>query len=876
MNYQNTSLWLNSLADADDRNDEYRERLRTEFLGFRQRTGVLLEQIRSDFPDLTVHDLSHVDELWRIASLIAGDDYPINPLEAFVLGGAFLLHDAALCFDAYNGGKTGLRDTVAWKDAYQIERDRAQGEDEAEIEFRADFSAARLLHASQSANLVERNWSREPEIELYLVHDVHLRRHLGPLMGNIAASHHQNIEEVTTKFSVTLSAPGEFPSEWQVDGFKLACILRCSDALHIDNNRAPDFLHALRQRSGISRAHWQAQNWLGRPSIDPSCDNGETILVTSTRPFPKSDAPSWWIIYDALAVASRELRTSIEAISARSGILAQPFKAKQIRGCGRLKEMIEVIQTVGWTPCSAAVHVSNVESLVESLGGEKLYGQKRELEVVLRELIQNARDAISSRRRIESGFEGEILITYDTRERLLTIEDDGVGMSLRVLTGPFLSFGTSFWSSDLVRDEFPGLASSGFRASGKFGIGFFSVFMAAEAVTISSRRYDFGYDSVATLSFPKRITLRPVLTSGQIPGFRRSTRISLKIKSSIEYTSTLGCVAYGLVHPASVNEPLWEKAVSMPQYLGSLCASLDVRVNYTEVGQPTTTVHSGIPSDTTRYEVWLRQLTMADACESTAIDEAITGHAQRLRPINIGNSLAGMAAISTMWAGGRAHPGLGRRTAGGFPDNVLTQSESLIVGFIETGPDTAKRTPNKLDRFMPELKAWAEQQFEILKDTSLDEIEQFKAASGLAHFGIDSRELARVLIFVNGTAKYYNFSEIIDLLELTPIAIYKSNFGDVAEQYGSFTDFPGAAVIRFVTHGWNSLKFDGSGKPDRDFSIIDFIQRTADEKGISIEWEIRKGVRRMDVMGMVDAVIVSKAKPAGHATVSKIGVRNLL
>ncbi|MBA2593659.1 MAG: hypothetical protein M3495_02490 [Pseudomonadota bacterium] len=46
-------------------------------------------------PGLTVHDITHLDALWRVADQIAGPDYPINPAEAFVLGGAFLLHDAA-------------------------------------------------------------------------------------------------------------------------------------------------------------------------------------------------------------------------------------------------------------------------------------------------------------------------------------------------------------------------------------------------------------------------------------------------------------------------------------------------------------------------------------------------------------------------------------------------------------------------------------------------------------------------------------------------------------------------------------------------------------------------------------------------------------
>lgn len=60
-------------------------------------------KIRKDFPPLTVHDISHVDSLWQVVSVITGDDYEINPLEGFVLSCAFLMHDAVLSYEAVGG-----------------------------------------------------------------------------------------------------------------------------------------------------------------------------------------------------------------------------------------------------------------------------------------------------------------------------------------------------------------------------------------------------------------------------------------------------------------------------------------------------------------------------------------------------------------------------------------------------------------------------------------------------------------------------------------------------------------------------------------------------------------------------------------------------
>jgi len=49
-----------------------------------------------------------MDSLWEVASLLAAG-VPIDPLEAFVFGGAVLLHDLANCVAAFQGGLADLR-----------------------------------------------------------------------------------------------------------------------------------------------------------------------------------------------------------------------------------------------------------------------------------------------------------------------------------------------------------------------------------------------------------------------------------------------------------------------------------------------------------------------------------------------------------------------------------------------------------------------------------------------------------------------------------------------------------------------------------------------------------------------------------------------
>lgn len=93
--FETTCIWQKAFGERNgDQYAEERSFLRGAFLKIRERVGVLVSNIARDLPDLTVHDISHLDAQWETASLIAGNEYPLTPCETFVLGGAILLHDA--------------------------------------------------------------------------------------------------------------------------------------------------------------------------------------------------------------------------------------------------------------------------------------------------------------------------------------------------------------------------------------------------------------------------------------------------------------------------------------------------------------------------------------------------------------------------------------------------------------------------------------------------------------------------------------------------------------------------------------------------------------------------------------------------------------
>ena len=530
---ESTGLWQRGFGNEGT--SESVSRLVTSLRGIRKNADTLTSRIAGSLPGLTIHDISHLDALWEVASTVAGPDFPLNPLEAYVFGAAVLLHDAGLCFEAYAGGQDALRCTLEWRDAYgRLSRTPSEV---GNLEQEADFEALRALHASQASRLAIESWSRE-DGELFLIDDRELRDNCGRLIGDLASSHHWDLELVVGRFSTRRPPPASLDGDWVVDALKVACMLRVADAGHMDGARAPSILLQLLQMNSLSRAHWVAQNHLGRLTV--KADDRAQLMVASTSPFPRHEAAAWWVAFDLVESFDKELRQCNDVLNSSPGGPRPTFARQRVAGAGQVRELAKYVETTGWEPTDSTVHVSDVSALVTKLGGEQLYGKDVDrLNVALRELIQNATDAICVRRSLTSTDSlGRILVRLSSRVdggRTLQVDDDGVGMSQSTLTTDLLDFGRSFWASERAAREFPGVHASRYTPIGRFGIGFFSIFMAAKKVSVFSRRFDKGLEDVRCLSFENGISLRPTLSSERPDDFGMDlcTRVELELKPDI-------------------------------------------------------------------------------------------------------------------------------------------------------------------------------------------------------------------------------------------------------------------------------------------------------------------------------------------------------
>jgi hypothetical protein len=334
--FQTSTLWLAAFGQSHQRNEQEttaRNDLVSALRTLESRVVPILESIPDSCRGLTIHDISHVHQLWSVASEICGPDYPINPLEGFVLGAAFLIHDAGLTAASYPGGLDALKGSDYYRDRVGALL-RSQNEDEtpsldaisnaaAPILERALFDTLRAVHAKQAETLLETNDLHPLTGQPYcLFPDPDLFLDCGEIIGMVAASHHWPLEKVDLEFRDPRTAPARFPW-WSIDILKLACILRAADACAIDERRARVMPFLLTDPKGVSRDHW-----LFQMSINPGKLHNDSIVFHSKRPFPRERMSAWWVAFDAIRIANQELSACNHLLRSRSQLIAHPTLAR--------------------------------------------------------------------------------------------------------------------------------------------------------------------------------------------------------------------------------------------------------------------------------------------------------------------------------------------------------------------------------------------------------------------------------------------------------------------------------------------------------------------------------------------------------------------
>lgn len=706
-------------AREGDPHSAERDQIRASLAQVRTSAAALAAQIRVDFPGFTVHDQSHTDSLWRLVDLIATPGLELTPTEAWALGVAILLHDLGLPVAAYPGGRAELREAAGWPDARGAALRRRLGRapskeelatSDSKLDRAADQVLLRQRHAERAAELVDARWDQGRS----LIDDSELRASLGPTAGRVAASHWWSSEQLLD-LGGRQGAPGDLPSEWTIRPILLGALLRIADAAHIDESRAPGRERAFRELDETARLHWDFQGRLRQPVIE-----GDRIRFVSSADFGPELAEAWWLCFDQLRMLDEEL-AGVDAVLQTEN---EPrLAARSVEGARDPGQLAALVVPAGWEPIDARIELSDATKMIRRFGGRALYGRAKAVPV--RELIQNASDAVRARSLLQEGHRGWIEVRVRNGVREVTVTDNGIGMSVGVLTGALIDFGRSLWESEELASFLPGLQNRGFQPTGTFGIGFFSVFMWASEVTVKSRSLREGPDQTRVLSFPGGIGSRPLLKpAGPAEQMLEpGTAITLHLGGEDEELRNI------LVLPDRNGERSGNVSLERLQKLvGWLAPALDVELRVALDDETAVTVVA--PND------WMT-IPADDLITRIEGDTSRQGSShlsERVRFLGPEGSPTGRGALASGAFDGFRSSGV--LVAGGLRVNGVPN----FAGLLLAEPVDAARSSGSPEAAAADVSAWATEQAKLVEET--DKTLEISTAEFVLRLGGDSGDLA--------------------------------------------------------------------------------------------------------------------------------------
>lgn len=678
--YERTELWKRTLGDrAGDAAQAARALLREQLRRSWQRAQHVSEQLRTAYPSLSPQGGSRFGALWERVDLILGPEYPLNAAEAFVLGCALTLYDLGHGLAGLPGGEAELRKTQEWRDALttcvrrETDRSPTPGEMTHPTEEYARLAtqeALQVLAVKNARTLALASYKGPDGQEVQLIEEPALRTNFGEIVGELAYSHGWDVGEVGRAFAARrLEVPSPVPADWTVDALKVAAALRAADTVLVEERRRK----------------------LSRPTLV-----NDRLLYAAGEPFSRGEAEMFWACFEALRKIDRDLH-DVDVLLSASG--RPRFQARGVVDADDAARLASHVRTQGWTPVDARVHVSEVPSLIAQIGGAQLY--RKDPSVPLRELIQNAADAVRARRALEGQKEegGSITVRMgrDPNGRWLEVADTGLGMTDRVLMRHLLDFGTSYWTTEDMRRDYPGLAASGFAPAGRFGIGFFSVFMWGERLRVISR--PFQQEETHVLEFDNGLGAHPILRPADPEEVlsEGGTRVRVWLSRERDWEQMLLDRSDQWDHWSES-----EERISFAELLGRIAPTLDVTLKLEERPGNVVTVIEANDWKTLDATRLLRRIGNTARGVNTALMEFL---APMVRPVLDANGqIIGRICIASgamqRWAG------LSVITAGGLRARYSREFTGALLG----STDVATRDDAEPLSMRDDLARWATEQ----------------------------------------------------------------------------------------------------------------------------------------------------------------------
>ena len=274
-------------------------------------------------------------------------------------------------------------------------------------------------------------------------------------IGLLCRSHGESIEWIKSNIR-EIQTYGRQTVNFQF----IAYLLRLGDLLDFDSSRAPEKLYEYLTLPSISENEWKKQRVITNIK---KFDDNRNIFFDGT-----CDSPE---LYRELCSYFDYISDEIQKI--KQELLHSNYEIE-------INNVKNNIQKIGFDHADLQ-HYIDYLSVSSLLIGNNLYSDKKS---ALREILQNSIDACNFYKNIikDPSYIPEIEIII--RDNIVTIKDNGIGMSEEIIKKHFLSIGCSYYNSESFKEK-----NYDFTPISHYGIGFLSSFMLTDEITVITNWY---------------------------------------------------------------------------------------------------------------------------------------------------------------------------------------------------------------------------------------------------------------------------------------------------------------------------------------------------------------------------------------------------
>ena len=482
MGFKDEKLWITLKAKAQDEEERCGERERenaekylTAVAGICQYGVDRAKTIRDTFPFYTLHDEVHICNVMCLMAKLLNDR-----ISSLTRDEAALLVMAACCHDigmSYTEGEK--KELLNNKDAVRRYLDKnpseyikayAGGGEEPDLSDEIKMNFFRSIHHERIRELLQKKeWPRE------------LRGRIDKEdLIQVCRSHGEEVSKLTALNPIH-----------SLDRRFCAILLRLADILDFDDSRVPQAIYEYNEfdeRTSYSE-QFSEEEWKKHLS-----SSGFRFESVEDHSYPYS------LDYTA-ECRSIQIEQKIECYLDWVDRELDDCSKVIRRFAGRWNDFVlpakveRNIQSEGYLSGQYRITLDQ-DQVMELFVGENLYSDPA---VFVRELIQNAIDAVRTRKQLDhslpSDWTGQINIRTWSESgcHWFRIEDNGIGMTEDIIRNYFLKVGRSYYNSDEFRQEKHRCkADPDYTPVSQFGIGILSCFMGdkkTNQVEVSTKHF---------------------------------------------------------------------------------------------------------------------------------------------------------------------------------------------------------------------------------------------------------------------------------------------------------------------------------------------------------------------------------------------------